>query len=96
MSLLSIVSFLCRGSRGSAVCTATGYGLDDRGVGVLVSVDSRIFTFLRRPDQLWNPPSLLTDGLGALSPVVKRLGREADLQLVPRSRKCESIHLLVK
>jgi hypothetical protein len=28
---------------------ATGYGLDDRGVGVRVPVESRIFSFPRRP-----------------------------------------------
>jgi hypothetical protein len=37
---------------------ATGYGLDDRGVGVRVPVESRIFFSPRRPDLLWGPPSL--------------------------------------
>jgi hypothetical protein len=32
-----------RGSRDSVVGIATGYGLDDRGVGVRVPVGSRIF-----------------------------------------------------
>jgi hypothetical protein len=60
-----------RGSRDSAVGIATGYGLDDRGVGIRVPVGSRIFSSPRCPDRLWGPPSLL-------SPGVKRLGREAD------------------
>jgi hypothetical protein len=47
-------------SRDSAVGVATGYGLDDRGVGVRVPVGSRIFTFPCRPDRLWGPPSLLS------------------------------------
>jgi hypothetical protein len=51
----------------SEVGTATGYGLDDRGVGVRVPVGSRIFSSSRRPDRL-----------GTLSPVVKRPGCEAD------------------
>jgi hypothetical protein len=54
----------------------TDYGLDDRGVGVRVSVGSRIFSSPRRPDLLWGPPSLLVPG--ALSPGVKRQGRETD------------------
>jgi hypothetical protein len=55
MSLLS-------GSWDSAVGIATGYRLDDRGVGVRVPVASRIFSSPRRPDRLWGPPSLLSNG----------------------------------
>jgi hypothetical protein len=44
---------------GSVVGIATGYGLDDRGVGVRVPVGSRIFSSSRRPDRLWGPHSLL-------------------------------------
>jgi hypothetical protein len=56
-------------SRDSVVGIATGYGLDDRGVGVRVSVGSRIFSSPRRPDRLWGPPNLLSNGYR---------GREAD------------------
>jgi hypothetical protein len=49
-------------SRDSAVGTATGYWLDDRGVGVQFPVGSRIFTSPRRPDQLWSAPNLLYKG----------------------------------
>jgi hypothetical protein len=67
------------GSRNSAVGIATAYGLDDRGVGVRGPVESRIFSPQRRPDRLLDPSSLLSNGYrGALSPVVKRTGREAD------------------
>jgi hypothetical protein len=41
-------------SRDSVVGIATGYGLDDRGVGVRVLVGSRIFSSPRRPDLLSN------------------------------------------
>jgi hypothetical protein len=39
----------------SAVGIATGYGLDDRGVGVRVPAGSRIFSSSRRPDRLLGP-----------------------------------------
>jgi hypothetical protein len=46
----------------------TGYGLDNQGVGVQVTVGSRIFSFPQRPDQLWGPPSLLANGYRGLFP----------------------------
>jgi hypothetical protein len=64
------------------VCIATGYGLDNWGVGVRVPVGARIFTSPCRPDWLWGPLNLLSYPihwvLWALSPVVKRQGRETD------------------
>jgi hypothetical protein len=42
-----------KASRDSAVGIATGYGLDDRGVGVRVPLGSRIFSSPRRPDPLY-------------------------------------------
>jgi hypothetical protein len=53
-----------------AVGIATGYGLDDRGVGVRVPVGARIIPSPSRPDWLWVPE--------ALSPEVKLQGREVD------------------
>jgi hypothetical protein len=49
------------GSRNSAVGIATGYVLDDRGIGVRVPVGSRILSSPRRPDRLWCPPTLLSN-----------------------------------
>jgi hypothetical protein len=65
-------------SQDSAVGIATGYGLDDREVGVRVPVGSRIFSSPRRPDQLGStqPPILCVPG--TLSPGVKRPGGEAN------------------
>jgi hypothetical protein len=58
---------------------AASYGLDDRGIGVPIPVGSRIFFSLRRPDQLWDPPNLLSNGYRVLLPWgVKQPGREAD------------------
>jgi hypothetical protein len=50
----------------SIVGIATGYRLDDGGVGVRVPVGSRIFSSLHRPDWLWGPPSLLFNGYWGL------------------------------
>jgi hypothetical protein len=55
-------------SRDSSVGIATGYGLDDRGVGVRVPVGSRIFSSTRRPDRLRGPPNLLSNGYPGLCP----------------------------
>jgi hypothetical protein len=57
----------------SVVGIATGYGLDDQGVGVRVPVGAGIFTSPCRPDWFWCAPSQRT-----LSPEVTRPGCEAD------------------
>jgi hypothetical protein len=46
-------------SRDSVVGIATSYGLDDP---VRVPVESKIFPSPNRPDQLWDPPNLLSGG----------------------------------
>jgi hypothetical protein len=51
-----------RESRDGAVSIATGSGLDDRGIGVLVPVGSRISSSPHRLDRLWGPPNLLYNG----------------------------------
>jgi hypothetical protein len=45
----------------SVVGIATGYGLDDRGIGVRFPVELKIVSSPRRPDRLWGPPSLLSN-----------------------------------
>jgi hypothetical protein len=55
-------------SRDSVVGIATSYGLDDRGVGVRIPVRSRIFSSPDRPDRLWGPPNLLSNGYRGLVP----------------------------
>jgi glutamine synthetase len=44
-----------------AVGIAISYGLDDRGVGVRVPVESRTFFSPHLPDRLGGPPSLLSN-----------------------------------
>jgi hypothetical protein len=75
---LTIFSAFYSSTQDSVVGIATGYGLDDRGVGVQVLMGSR-FSFFHvvetgsgstQPPIQWIP--------GSLSPGVKRSGREAD------------------
>jgi hypothetical protein len=65
--------------RGSVVDVATGYGLDDRGVGFRVPVGSRIFT-----------SPLRSDRSGALSRGVKLQDREPE-HLPPSSAEVNKI-----
>jgi hypothetical protein len=53
-------------NRDRAVGIATGYGLYDRGVGVRVPMESRFVSSSTRPDWLWCPPSLLSNGYQGL------------------------------
>jgi hypothetical protein len=65
--------------RDSVVGIASGYGLDDRGVGVRVPVRARLFHSPSNPGRIWGPLSLLSNGYrGLFPPEVKRPGREAD------------------
>jgi hypothetical protein len=66
------------GSRDSSVGIATGYGLDDREVGVRFPEGSRILSSPCRRDRLWGPIQWVP---GALSLGAKRQGRVADRSL---------------
>jgi hypothetical protein len=94
---LICIDILTTKSRDRAVSIATGYGLDDQWVGVRVPMGARIFSSPYRPDRLWNPPSLLSNGYWGLF-LQELSGRGVNLtthlQLVPRSRKRGSIHPL--
>jgi hypothetical protein len=82
----------------SVVGIATNYELDDRGVGVQVPVGSRIFSSPRCQGRLWGPSNLVSNGYRGRFPWELRdwgVKLTAHLQLVPRSRKCGSIHPLL-
>jgi hypothetical protein len=51
------------------VSIATGYRLDDRGVGAQVPVRSRIFSSPHCPDWPWGPPCHLANGYQRLFPL---------------------------
>jgi hypothetical protein len=55
-------------SRDVAVGIVTGYGLDNQGVRVQVTVRARIFSSPSYPDRFWSPPSLLSNGYQQLFP----------------------------
>jgi hypothetical protein len=61
-SALFILNWLVFTARSwdSIVGIATGYGLDDRGVGVRVPVGK--FSSPRLPDRLWGPSNLVSNG----------------------------------
>jgi hypothetical protein len=48
-----------------AVGITTGYELDSRGFRIQVPVEARFFSFPRRPDRYWGPPSPYPMGNGA-------------------------------
>jgi hypothetical protein len=76
--------YLTDRSRDSSVGIATGYGLDDRGVGVKRPCKVKNFLFSTSPRPALGctqPPSQWVPG--ALSPGVKRPGREAVHSLPP-------------
>jgi hypothetical protein len=80
----------------SSVGIATGYVMDDRGVGVRVPVRSRIFS-LRRPNRLSGSHNLLSSWYRRLFPrgySSRSVKLTTQLKLVPRSRKYGSIYPL--
>jgi hypothetical protein len=95
--LTQYISYTLIRRRDSVVGIGVGYGLDDRGVGVRVPVGSRFFSSCR-PDRLWGPPNLLSNGYrGLFSRGQNGQGVKltTHLQLVPRSSKYVSIHPLL-
>jgi hypothetical protein len=76
----------------SAVGIATAYVLEGREVGVRVSVGRRFDTSNCRPDRVWGLSSLLSNGYRGIYPRSVKL--TTHVHLVPKSRKCGSIHSL--
>jgi hypothetical protein len=72
----------------------TGDGLDDQGVGVLLSVRVTIFISPRLADRLRGPLSPLSNGYRVLSPGVKRPGREAEYSS-PGSAEVENMWIYI-
>jgi hypothetical protein len=71
------VLYISRGNRGSSVGIATGYGLG--GQGTIPGRDKEIFLYSAASRLALGPSqSPIQWALGALSPGVKRPGREAD------------------
>jgi hypothetical protein len=59
----------------SSVGMALGYGLDDRGSGFRFSTETGNFSLPPRPERLWDPPSLLSNGYrGGSFPGAKAAG----------------------
>jgi hypothetical protein len=77
----------------SLVGIATGYVLDDRGVGVRVTMGSRVFSPLRRLDRMWGPTEPPIQWVkGTLCTLVKRPRRETNHWLTSAElKKCGSI-----
>jgi hypothetical protein len=86
---------LVTGSWGSSVSIVTNYGVDDRAIGVRSLAEAKGFLLQSlSPDQLWGPPSFLSNGYrGSCPPDVKN-SRGVRLtthpHLVQRSRICRS------
>jgi hypothetical protein len=81
--------------RDSTVGIATGYGLEDEGVGVRVPVEARIFSSPCLPARFWGPILLVSNRYRELLPRGKsRRGVKltTHLQLVPRSIQRGSIY----
>jgi hypothetical protein len=79
MKLFFLNRFICvcifiKCGRDNVVGLATGYGLDDRKVGLRVPVESRMFSSPSPPARLWGSLNLLSMGTGSSFPGSKAAG----------------------
>jgi hypothetical protein len=91
--LILVANIIKMRSQDSVVDIVTGYGLDDRGVGVRVLVGSRMFSTLSRP-ALGSTQPCVQCVPGDLSPGVKRAGCETD-HLPPTSAKVKKMWIYI-
>jgi hypothetical protein len=76
---------------GSSVSIVSGYGLDNREIGIRSPAEAKDFLC---PDRLWGPPSLLYNGnVGPFLGTKARPGRDAD-HSPPSSAEVEYEHEL--
>jgi hypothetical protein len=61
-------------NRDSSVGIAVGYGLDDRGSRIRFPAGAGNFLFTTRPERLWCPPMLLSNGISGSFPEGKAAG----------------------
>jgi hypothetical protein len=78
----------------SVVGIATGYGLNDRGVGVRVKVKNFLFFISSRPTLRPAHPSTGYKGPFTMGSSARGMILTTHLQLMLRSGKCGSVHLL--
>jgi hypothetical protein len=65
-------------NQGSSVGIASGYGLDDRAVGVRAPIKSRIIFYSCHPDRLWVHLASYSTSNGCFPSGIKQPGREDD------------------
>jgi hypothetical protein len=80
-------------SRDSAVGIATGYGLDDRRVGVGIPVGKNFHFSMSSRRAMGSTEPRIQGITGSLSPGVKRPGCEADHSLPAREVKKTRIYI---
>jgi hypothetical protein len=82
-------------SEATLVLTATGYGLDDRGIEVWGPIVLTTVSFSRRPDRLCGPPNLQSNGCQGFFSLVGKFDGEWSWPLTTnkcRGKKNADLH----